>query len=624
MRYWIFVFLMILFAYDTSGQLRQLPIAHKVNSSSIPTNARLQAATPITLPFWDDFSQSSSMLDTAWWMPGSQAQILSRPGNGVLPPTLNVVTFDGVDANGNPYSALNTDGPVDSLVSRPIDLTQVPQHLQGTVYLSFFFQKGGLGNQPEPNDSLQLFFLKSDTTWQKMWPLVGDNIPDDPTIFTEKLVHVPDDTIFFHENFQFMFKAIGRQNGWFDNWNIDYIYMDKRRHASDNSYLDRAITDYPTSILNGYTAIPFNEFTGGESLASKLSSSSTWIRSLEDDIQPVEYSAIIYDTLNNIVIDTIADLNDMLLFAYDIKEAATDIPDTAAFDITADSLFLEIEYFVRTGDKFLVDSIYNANADTAFYSHINLRVNDTIRSYATIHDYFAYDDGSAEFGAGINQRDGRIAYEFYTNNAQYLDRVDFYFPNVSRNQAGSPIEVCIYKDLEDSYGSNLGFITGAIEHNGINNFVSYNFSPAINVKDTFYVVLKNLADDGLWTAIGLDKNTNTGEKIYYNVEGSWAKNTFIEGSLMIRPYFGDGTVTGIGEEINAFQIYPNPVKDRLIIEGEFDHIEVVDLMGKQVNFRLFKEEYRSELLFHNPGRQLVFLILEKGGKTETHKLLISH
>ena len=621
MRNWLCVLVFLLIALESSGQLKQLPI--KSASKNSTSSARLQEVTPITLPFWDDFSQSTSTLDSSWWMPGSQAQILARPGNGVLPPTINVVTFDGVDAEGNPYSPLDTDGLVDSLVSRPIDLTQVPGYLRGSVFLSFFFQIKGLGNQPEPTDSLLLYFLKSDTTWQKMWPLAADDIPEDPTIFTEKIVQVPNNDSFFHEKFQFKFQAIGRQNGWFDNWNIDYVYMDKRRNASDNSYLDRAITDYPTSIFNGYTAIPINELTSGN-ISSYLTSSSTWIRSLENDTQPVEYSAIIYDTLNNIAIDTIADLNDMLLFARDVKEATTSIPDTLAFDLSADSLFLEIQYFVRSGDKFLVDSIYNANADTAFYSHIDLKANDTVRSYVTLHDFFAYDDGSAEFGAGINQKEGRIAYEFITNTTQYLDHVDIYFPNISRNQAGSPIELYVYDDLEDSYNSVLGVTSGAIEHYGINEFVTYNFSPHVIVTDTFYIAVRNQADDGLWTAIGLDKNTNTMDKIYYSIDGSWAQNISIEGSLMIRPHFTDGTVTNIEEEFNTFQIYPNPIKDRLIVKGDFESIEVLDIMGRKIDYQIVDMGEQSELFFNQPKKQIIILLLEKGGKVESYKLLISN
>jgi hypothetical protein len=186
MKKWVLICSLLVLGYVAKAQIEQLPIQHKKSTPIQSASAgRLESTTPIILPFWDDFSTSKGSLDTAWWMPGSQAQLLTRPGNGVVPPTLNVVTFDGVDAMGNPYSASGTTGPVDSLLSRYIDLTQVPASLRSSVYLSFFFQVKGFGNQPEPEDSLILYFKKVDGSWQKMWPLANDIIPSNPTVFTE-------------------------------------------------------------------------------------------------------------------------------------------------------------------------------------------------------------------------------------------------------------------------------------------------------------------------------------------------------------------------------------------------------------------------------------------------------
>ncbi|RLD20864.1 MAG: hypothetical protein DRI71_09815 [Bacteroidetes bacterium] len=310
------VFLMLI-SLIGNAQLRQLSIQHSA-SVKLPANARIQEIGSITLPFWDDFSTSTGLIDTTWWMPSSQAQIIPRPGNGILPPTVNVVTFDGVDANGNPYSPTDSDGPVDSLVSKPIDLTKVPASLRSTVYLSFFYQVKGLGNQPEPEDSLILYFKKKDGDWQKVWPIAPEKYATDPTIFTEKLINVPNDASYFYDGFQFKFQAFGRQNGWYDNWNVDYVYMDKRRSSGDNSYLDRAFTDLPSSFLKGYTAMPFNEFAANANHAQFLTNSSTWLRTLENIVQPVEFTAIITDTLNNVVLDTIANSEELVLFPKDI------------------------------------------------------------------------------------------------------------------------------------------------------------------------------------------------------------------------------------------------------------------------------------------------------------------
>ena len=111
----------------------------------------------ITLPFWDDFSTSTGLVDTTWWTQQSQAQVIIKTGIGIDPPSVGVATFDGIDASGIPYLPTPTDGGVDSLVSQYIDLTQVPTSLRNSVYLSFFYQYKGLGEAPEHEDQDSLF-----------------------------------------------------------------------------------------------------------------------------------------------------------------------------------------------------------------------------------------------------------------------------------------------------------------------------------------------------------------------------------------------------------------------------------------------------------------------------------
>ncbi len=95
MKYTFIVITVLITSLAGWAQLRQIPIQYPVPAATSNPSGRMQALTPIILPFWDDFSTSSGLLDTTWWVPGSQVQILPRPGNGILPPTSNVATFDG-------------------------------------------------------------------------------------------------------------------------------------------------------------------------------------------------------------------------------------------------------------------------------------------------------------------------------------------------------------------------------------------------------------------------------------------------------------------------------------------------------------------------------------------------
>ena len=93
---------------------------------------------------------------------------------------------------------------------------------------------------------------------------------------------------------------------------------------------------------------------------------------------------------------------------------------------------------------------------------------------------------------------------------------------------------------------------------------------------------------------------------------------------MIRPHFNEGTITSLINEYQEFQVYPNPARDRIYIEGKYDAINLLDMMGRKVAFQLIQNPGRSELIFSLPEKQIVFLVLDNGGRIQTYKLLISN
>ncbi len=609
MRYFA-IFSFWLLAQATIAQIIVKPLEEVTKG-----NAKISAQQnhTIVLPFWDDFSTSIGAIDTAWWTLGSQQQVIVKTGIGIDPPTVGVATFDGVDALGQPYLPGPTDGGVDSLVSHYIDLTQVPANLRSTVYLSFFYQFYGLGESPEEQDSLILYFKNVDGQWDKMWPKQGETYSTDPTIFTEIFTQV-NGTQYFHPEFQFMFKATGRQNGWLDNWLVDYVYMDKRRFATDNSYLDRAFTSPPTSIFNQYTAIPYDDFVAATNKNILFAPSRTKIRNLENFIQPIKYSINLYDTLNSILIEEIIKDSTLVLFEKKSKNVPGIPLNPSLLDTSVDSLYLMLEYTAKTKDKYLVDSIYNNGVDTVFYDSLNvkeisLRVNDTLRSYFNLNNYYAYDDGTAEYGAGINQPQGKIAVQFNVLVGKYLNRIDIYFPNVQGNQTGVPLELFVLNDFEGNENSVRFQSNIAISHSGINEFITYELSTPIFVTDTFFIGFTSLSSNQDWLAVGLDKNTDSSDKIFVNVDGKWAPNTTVQGSLMIRPYFTTtapilGTKEKKSIDISAF---PNPSNGRLHIKGSYLSLSLVNVLGKQVPYKMISN---TELHFNVSTPQMLILIIE--------------
>jgi hypothetical protein len=575
----LLVVTILLFLFGTAySQLIEIPIPR----SSKTISQRLKTDTiPIDLPIWDDFSTSRFTPDTTYWVSGET--IFINPGIGKNPPSLNVATFDGWDAYGTPYSVdPEARGATDSLVSRPINMGKVPSSLNQTVFLSFYYQKEGNGDVPNEGDSLILQFRKEDGSWETVWPLPGETISTVSNFFTQKILQVTPD--YLYNGFQFKFQAHGRLNGPFDTWNVDYIYLDKRRDINDVSYLDRTFRTVPTSIFGPYTAIPAENFF--EDPYAHLDTSSVDFINLERQVQPVEYTAITTDLITGQPIDTLILDSAFLALRFPLGQFTLEsgLFDPQSLDPNSDSIVLQTTFYMDSGDDYLIDSISSDGQDTTRYSTVDLRVNDTTSVISTLTDYYAYDDGTAEFGAGINQLNGRLAYQYITNKPGYVTAIDINFLNIGSITAGTPIQLFVQDSLMNNF--DIEESTNATVQVGetLDSFVTYILADPVEVIDTFYIGFQQNSDDFL--AVGLDKNSFVENRIYFNVTGTWQLDTLITGNLMMRPQFGEDVVTGINDlELRAYPLYPNPTNGIVNLPFVPDEAMLYDLRGIQITPR---------------------------------------
>jgi hypothetical protein len=160
----------------------------------------------------------------------------------------------------------------------------------------------------------------------------------------------------------------------------------------------------------------------------------------------------------------------------------------------------------------------------------------------------------------------------------------------------------------------------------IDQFSTYKIRPVI-VEDTFYIGFQQLTQDFL--AVGLDKNTDSGDKIFFNVTGTWQQNTDIQGSLMLRPRFGESdNVVGTDDEVpvepeKALHIYPNPSTGQFQVKGLFTDLVIRDILGKEIPFSISKvnaELHEIYLRAPQPGIYLLSFTTKKG--PETHRILV--
>lgn len=165
--------------------------------------SREDNTSPLSLPFFDDFTQTWIYPNSARWM-DDEAYI--NTNFGYLSANVGVATLDAIDSKGNIHSNLSQfpGNKADSLTSRPIRLDSLflpfPRAISvaDSIYLSFYYQPQGRAKQaPESFDSLVLQFgyYTGDSvftnTYDSIWVPLSDYIHESDTVFPGDTIYSP-------------------------------------------------------------------------------------------------------------------------------------------------------------------------------------------------------------------------------------------------------------------------------------------------------------------------------------------------------------------------------------------------------------------------------------------------
>lgn len=588
------------------AQFKQLPVVRGNSPTAVQPQSRI-LEEPLALPFWDDFS-NGNVSPLLWESRGVMASMTL--GND--PPTIGVCFLDGVDSRGNAYERdrlINGEG--DQLISKPIDLSTIAPTEVNSVYLSFFWQAGGKGEMPDVTDQLELHLLNSNGQWVNAWEIVGGD-ESKRSQFTQEMIRITPE--FFHDNFRFKFQYVGRLSGPFDTWILDYIYLNKDRTPSDYFYEDRALTKLPNSPFGRYTAIPFFMLQGQGNdylteIGGQFNNLSNRFRAMEFTLELRNHQTgnLIKSINSNTPINPVPQALERRNFTTRLSE-----PIPWAED---DPFDLETRLYLSTGDKFKVRRV--VGRDTIFEPSIDYRLNDTVRFILPVRDFLAYDNGSVDYSAGINQRSGMLAVKYDLEGEAFVSGVSINFTNYQ--QRGNAVELMVWDTLGRQPIYKQEVLIPDLEN--LNDFAYFPIDTTVRVSGNFYVGFTQFTNDFIY--VGLDKTTDTGEEVFFNVYGTWEQNTTVAGSLMIRPHL---TLTRpfipeetTGEEVRA---YPNPVLNRLMVEGDVDEIRVFDFQGRQINVPIDSEENGKVLTFVNQQKGIYLIRYRHQNKIKSIRILV--
>jgi hypothetical protein len=587
------------------------------------------AQTPLRLPFFDDFSTASGnpgidKPDPALWQPGSGVYINNNMA--INQPTVNVASFDGLMANGLPYSQINQleQDYTDTLTSLPINLSGLAA--SDSVYISFYWQIKGLGEAPDPGDSasrqpadsLTLQFLDRNNTWHTVWAKAG-GLNDNN--FFQQFVSVRN-PIYFHAGFAFRFRTFGRRSGPFDTWNLDYIYMNRGRSINDRFVKDVATRQALTPLLKRYTAMPLSQYLVNPG-AETADSVSTDINNLFNNFNFTTFHFTIRDEVSGRLVQDDPQTNSVLIGSLSSqRKTARPAPVASLAGATRARLRYKIDV-LTTDDQ------------NPSIPGVNLRRNDTISSVAVLDDYYAYDDGSWEYAQQIRQRE-QVAVRFILNKPDNIAGVRACIVPFLSNQSGQSFVVRVYGNNGGRPGTAIYQQSFPVKYPATRNgFVDFAFTKSISVRDTFFVGYQQVSNgDTTLLRLGFDKTSPFGGAIFYNGGTNWEQNLVsaslnVPGAFMLRPIMGgkpDTVVTGTNdpEPLAPLLAYPNPTTGLIRWdEPRLTRLEVRDLSGRLLHqFEPSRGQQTLDVSHLPDGLYLLRLFADQ--RVTVQKIIIQH
>ncbi len=623
-RYWkiAFVILVILIPGVASAQslrgITENPVILQYRSHQ-KTVFKTQSSGSSYLPFFEDFSTSSVVPDPTKW---TDQHVYINNSFAIDPPSVTIATFDALDQYGRVYSVKGTPQSSDTLTSVPFDLS-VYQNTSDTVRLSFFYQCGGRGEVPEFDDKLVLeFYHTADSTWDEVWFVNGG----DTSSFIQVIMKV--DPKYYLDGFRFRFRnytSLSAQdvNGGqgalsnADCWNLDYIMMNTDRvynHQTLNN--DITITDIPRNVLDLYETVPWHHLNSAVAAGIARNNIIYGIRNymLDGDSSNIGRSYYVRNYNSRTFEDYEPPWDEVLPNG---KLVFRELPLYTRFnrDDNREEGTIEIASYLRTLD-------------------FGPKENDTSRVILHFGNSYVYDDGSPEFGFGIEGQSmygALLAIRFRVFEPDTLTAMEIFFNRAYNNYNETmPFQLCVWKN-NGSMPGELIYMSEDYYYPDFSSdeatFKEYKFTENIITTDSIiYVGLKQLTDEFL--NIGYDVNNNSLSRAYVNTSGDWYRlsGSMRPGTVMIRAVFGTtGVQTGLDENPDQVQInvFPNPVSEILNISSEEDvrQVSIVDVSGRIV-LQQSGQVRQIDVSSLEPG--LYHLIFSTGNSRQvTRKIIVS-
>jgi hypothetical protein len=514
----------------------------------------------------DDFSYPGPYPDQSIWI---DSFVFVNRTYHYSPPTIGVATFDGLDQKGYPRdfkASENSSSLSDYLTSKPINLNYAASD---SIYLSFYYQPQGRGNDPAPRDSLVLEFkAPGNFTWDRIWSKTGSSLTFKDTL-NWPIVMIPiTNPAYLKKGFQFRFKNYATVSGNLDHWHIDYVYLNRFRKITNTVFEDVAyVYDHPP-LIKTYSAMPWRQFTP----AYSQNAVTTLFRNNSSVGKNVSSAYKITDEIGTTLYSIPLNAKNVNPFPQDgyFKDVLSGIPP----------------FSLLTGP-----TTYFAKAYLTSLPDLKTK-NDTLHYEQKFGNYFAYDDGTAEAAFGFGKLNTQMAIKFELNVPDTLRYIDIYFNPVLVNAAEYTFNLKVWGDAGGIPGAEVSTsrtLNPRYSKSGLNTIIRYGLDAPLGLPaGVFYVGF--IQNTNKILGIGYDLNTNNQFNTFYNIGTGWNTAPY-PGSAILHPVFGsDSAVTAISEiavQNKLVEVYPNPATSNLTIRStDFNShklaYSIIDVYGREV------------------------------------------
>ena len=585
-----------------------------------------KAALPVLdLPFFEDFSYStvSPYPSADLW---ADSNVFINHTLPLAPPSIGVATFDGLNKLGYPYNinaSSTSSGPADKLTSRPINLQKkgaLAYSPADSIYFSFYYQAGGRGYEPSPADSLILDFYKpNQKKWQKVWAQKGYAPVGSDSLF--HLVMLPvKDTAYFDSLFQFRFRSRATLSGSLDHWHVDYISMDKNRSYADSIVEDNTFQYMSTGFLKNYACMPYRQYNPSE-MAPAI---GNYMRNNFTIAKNTSYNYTVYDVNQATVASYNGGHANMMPYSTNglhnvPQHSRPPVPFAFPAPMTGIGIYT-VKHVISTTPDFR-------------------RENDTLWQTQRFSDYYAYDDGTAEWAYLLNAYGAKCAMRYTINVPDTLRALRIYFDPTKDGTTilNSAFNIMVWKSGPNGPGSLIYSDSTNLEHHPVYLQGKYNLMPLFYLSNcillspgTYYFGIKQKSNHSL--NIGFDRNNDHSNALFYDTGSGWQQSA-LKGSLMINPVLGcleelmPVAVASYDEKIAETTLFPNPAQNKVRIECRGGQIEnatvtILSAHGQTVYSATYNPEETIDIS-NLPNGVYVVLINGKQFSTTPKKLVIS-